>query len=463
MKKLLQRSIIQNFTKALLVFFVLFFIVARPTHAAPMFTENLGQWWAGLSGQQYNKQVFDFQSFIGMFSGLITMVFGCADPCPASLRSGAIDKTAVAIAGVYANPPASGIYYAQDLLQNFGPVKPAYAQTGTTGFTLLQPFLKIWRAVRNLTYIIFVIGIIGMGLAIMFRTKISPQATITIQSALPRLVIALLLVTFSYAIVGLLIDLTYVIFGVLTWGLHTGGLYSQSDAAAYFREYSSAGFANVTGFIFDKGLGGAWDVIQGTAPYSNIIGGSLIGIAAAVIGLIARVPTAVGGTVGISSLASVSVTLLPLILGLGLAILFFFIRILFELAKAYLLLLFYLIFGPILILWSVVTGSGVWEGWLKGLLANLLVFPAVGIIIFLVSVLLTTIQGPVWGPPYVGGGIDIIRGMIALGAIMLLPTIPSVISQFLGAKPLPIQLPQAQQQIQQMLNSLSSLGGRLIK
>jgi len=42
---------------------------------------------------------------------------------------------------------------------------------------------------------------------IMLRVKISPQAVVTVQSAIPKLITTLILVTFSYAIAGLVIDL----------------------------------------------------------------------------------------------------------------------------------------------------------------------------------------------------------------------------------------------------------------
>src|SRR3990172_12628792 len=52
---------------------------------------------------------------------------------------------------------------------------------------------------------------IVIGFLIMFRRQIDPHTVISIQNALPRIVLTLILITFSYAIVGLLIDLMYVI------------------------------------------------------------------------------------------------------------------------------------------------------------------------------------------------------------------------------------------------------------
>src|SRR5258708_14361646 len=51
---------------------------------------------------------------------------------------------------------------------------------------------------------------------IMFRVKISPQVVVSVQSALPKIAIALVLVTFSYAIAGFLIDIMYVFVGLFS-------------------------------------------------------------------------------------------------------------------------------------------------------------------------------------------------------------------------------------------------------
>ena len=55
-----------------------------------------------------------------------------------------------------------------------------------------------------------VIILIAAGFMIMFRVKINPQTVVSLQTMIPKLVITLLLVTFSYAIAGLVIDMIYV-------------------------------------------------------------------------------------------------------------------------------------------------------------------------------------------------------------------------------------------------------------
>ena len=56
---------------------------------------------------------------------------------------------------------------------------------------------------------------IVIGFMVMFRRKIDPKTVITVQNALPKIVLALLLVTFSYAIAAFMIDLMYLVMAII--------------------------------------------------------------------------------------------------------------------------------------------------------------------------------------------------------------------------------------------------------
>lgn len=453
-----------------------------PAHAYTS-SGNLQDFQKTLADQsKYNKESFDFQSIAGTMSGLATILIGCTidetgpdqkpdgkieyNKCPESFRVGAIPVMGVAIAGTMSSPPASGFQYLADIGQRLQLVKPAYAQTGF-GFGAVQPFLPAWRAVRNLTYLFFVLAAIGFGVSIMLRRRISPQAVITIQSTLPKIIVALVLVTFSYAIIGLLIDLIYVTFAILVWGLNSFGL-TVYDPANEFNYFRNASFTDAIGFVMSRGIGGAADIIAGTQPISTgLITGGMAGIAGAIWAIAQAIAAASATLAGaVPTAVGIGLATVPMIIGLALTVIYFLFRILFALARAYLLLLIHLIFAPILILYGTVGNSGVWNTWMRGTLANLLVFPFVGAITFLTTILMTLIgnAGTAWGPPFIGNNIYVMRGMISLGAIMLIPTIPDVINQMLGVRAgLPMQLPGVQQQIQTVIQNLTGIGQRLIK
>src|SRR5690606_25281628 len=79
------------------------------------------------------------------------------------------------------------------------------------GFSSLDPILDTWKAFRNVAYLFYVIMFLVIGFMIMFRQKISSQAVVTAQQALPKIIISLIAVTFSYALAGLMIDAMYLI------------------------------------------------------------------------------------------------------------------------------------------------------------------------------------------------------------------------------------------------------------
>lgn len=102
--------------------------------------------------------------------------------------------------------PVSSSDYFSDLASNFGIAKKAQAQEGA-GFASLKPFQELWKTFRNVVYVLFILLFLFIGLGIMFRIKMDPRSVMTIQNQLPKIVIGLILVTFSYAIAGFMIDM----------------------------------------------------------------------------------------------------------------------------------------------------------------------------------------------------------------------------------------------------------------
>ena len=117
--------------------------------------------------------------------------------------------------------------YTGYMAQNFGVAKHAYATAGCgpnptlgIGYCGLAPLLPIWEVFRNIVYLIFVLVFMIIGIAIMLRVHIDPRTVMTIENQIPKLILGLILVTFSYAIAGFLIDAMYIsiylIYGVMS-------------------------------------------------------------------------------------------------------------------------------------------------------------------------------------------------------------------------------------------------------
>ena len=137
-------------------------------------------------------------------------------------NGGAIGFMGNMIAMLYTPPTHTGEYI-KHLASNFGIAKSAHAvpaepggpaesggpvETGT-GFDGLKPLLPLWTVFRNIVYILFVLVFVIIGVAIMLRLKIDPRTVMTIQNQIPKLIIGILLVTFSFSIAGFLIDIMY--------------------------------------------------------------------------------------------------------------------------------------------------------------------------------------------------------------------------------------------------------------
>jgi len=316
---------------------------------------------------------------------------------------GAIGFISQLTASLYSHPPVSGVEYFADLGKNLGFVKPAYAQgVGFAGFSKLLP---LWKASRNLAYIFFIITFLYIGLAVMFRLKLDPRTVVTIQNALPKLVIALILVTFSYAIVGLMIDLIYVLInlGVLVIGQAAwpGDL---AKIAQQQGKYTSLSFAEGLGLIFGAGAKAFWSGIAGFFAVGVLL--LLFNVVAPVIG--------------------VSVAALPLVI-LAVIALFCIFKLFFALLTSYIYIILSILVGPLQIMMGVLPGSqGGFGSWFKNLLANILVFPAVALFLLLGNLLCGS-YGPSWTPPVIASSGRMLSSVIGFGLLLLLPKIPDAI------------------------------------
>lgn len=126
----------------------------------------------------------------------------------AETGGGAIGFASSMIAMTYDMPKASTIDYIAYLGDNFGIAKSAHAQG--VGFSSLSPILPLWTASRNIAYLFYILAFIVIGVLIMIRVRIDPRTVMTIQNQIPKIVVGIILITFSYAIAGFLIDFMYV-------------------------------------------------------------------------------------------------------------------------------------------------------------------------------------------------------------------------------------------------------------
>ncbi|HNW32809.1 MAG TPA: hypothetical protein PKL44_00995 [Candidatus Dojkabacteria bacterium] len=76
--------------------------------------------------------------------------------------------------------------------------------------------VDLWSFTRNLAYAFYVVIMIVIGFMIMFRNKIGGQVMVTLGNSIPKIVISLVLVTFSFAIIGIIIDIGGILRNVIS-------------------------------------------------------------------------------------------------------------------------------------------------------------------------------------------------------------------------------------------------------
>ncbi len=443
----MKKRLLNIFKKFALISFVLllsFFAFSKKTAAfeTPSLSYPL-QFEEAISGTDaMNLQSFVNETMKAVGASIlrfITGTFFSFDPSEIgqaknSSEPGLLSAGGMIIAGIYTSPPASGVQYLADLGQKLKIVKPAFADDETFGFSIMKTTQPIWRTFRNITYILFVLILIVMGFAIMFRVKISPQAVITFQTALPRVIIALILITFSYAIVGLIIDI---------------GIYLSGLIANIFKDIAIQSHLPGINILINVDEWAVSVITPGPLqPLTKPIGMALLyatSISALFLMLILLTPG-----IGI---------ILTLIIGLLLLIAFF--RTIWTLIKAFAMVVINLVFAPFRILIGVLPGSSAITDWLKDVVANVAVFPAILAMFFVGTYLIAggimsgignTIENVagLFGPEEVSFweklgeaiGLEIFNVFIAMlfpligiMIIFLIPKISEIIQSFITKKP----------------------------
>jgi hypothetical protein len=332
----------------------------------------------------------------------------------------------------------SGIGYTKSLINKFSPVSEVKAQgVGYSGLTWVQNY---WKGFRDMSYTLLVVVIIVFAFMIMFRVKLSPQTVISVQSALPKVVIAMILITFSYAIAGFAIDLMYVVSGIFALLLKYAGF--AKDINAVFGTISGTG----VGYAI---AGGFW-------VFFEMLGYAILFFVAALWSLLTTFAS------GINLFGMVlSVVFMLLSIWILILCLWYTIKIPFVMLKTLISIYLSIITAPLQILAGTISPSLGFGAWFKRLMSDILVFPVIGLLFWFAWATLWSAYAQAgldvkryftsafgtsdtaWIPEIIGsrgmGHQSGISGLILLGIsfgmIVLVPKVPELLkSIFLGEK-----------------------------
>jgi hypothetical protein len=359
-----------------------------------------------------SKEVYTINSQDLYLAGFQCIGIGCSDDPTNMFYYGksAVSNITNVVADIYTNPPADLALWVRDTAQAMG-FMPKQANAQGIGFSGLSVLLPIWKGFRNIAYALLAIVMIVIGFMVMFRKKIDPKTVVTVQNALPKIVITLLLITFSYAIVGLMIDLMYLVIALaaaLLIPVSNGAL--GADTAS---KYMNGGIWN----LFVMVLGGGLNSVNSIASLLSVHDIPIIGSGIPVVGGVANI--LIGAIVAV-------------------ALLIAWVRILFLLVGAYIQILISLFIGPLQILTEAFPGSNGFSSWLKNLFVNIAVFPITAAMLMIGTILASLNQGAtkVWTPPLLSsGGATGWVGIIGLGVLFAIPGIAGSLKEALKAKP----------------------------
>ncbi len=385
-----------------------------------------------------------------------------------NLSGGTLGAIGSIIESLYANPPVRTADYLASVGQGLGIVKEVHAQVVGSGAAVLTPILKLWQVSRNVSYVIMIIVFVIIGLMVMFRNRINPQTVITAQTALPGLIIGLILITFSFFLAGLLTDMAFVGTNLVGYYFYAAQPLTNSpqnlvadinnksvitlfssvipDNAISFGTDNNANLIqHAVSIIFDSASTGVQSFIRFAAAVMAFQTANMIGHAVPVVGDLVGIAT---GLIGSATAAIFAPQIIGMLLSwVAMAILIYsMVKLLLRLISSYLTIIFLTITAPFQLLAAALPGrQGMATSWILNMLANVLVFPAVLAVLYFVAYLLNFNRPPVFNisgqAGIIGshtlpllGGLDtqFINYLLAFGALVALPSIPDIISRSIG-------------------------------
>lgn len=294
------------------------------------------------------------------------------DNIPYDLKRGLMGMVEDAGTAVYANYPVVNIpeHLAQQWVPGYDEsVNSLYAANSASGhpsgYSELQKagISNLWRISLNISYVFFVIIMIIAGFMIMFRQKIGGQMMVTLGSVLPRVIVSLIIATFSFAIAGFIVDLGGVVSGLVSVVLGLGEDMNSINS-----------LGQLMGSIFNGGLV-TTSIISGATGAFGLAGFFTGGFG---IAALASNPATMTGLILVGAIGMIIALAIVGIILTGA------IKVLITLFKAYFGLLFGIILGPIQITLGAIPGNNaIIKNWFLSILRNVMVFP---VVLFIINV-----------------------------------------------------------------------------
>ncbi len=341
-------------------------------------------------------ETWEYELIVGVLRNVALGIAGSAPPSVQGVQTGSVNNIgSVGLGGVICHTTAHfleqppSLQPVNHLARMFRiPWQPqqAYAQTGTTLLSNYG-FETLWKTSRNVCYALLSIVLIIIGVMIMFRVEVSKRTIMTLQLALPRIVMSLILITFSYAIGGFFIDLVAILKNLL------GNMFN----------IPWANLGNLFGQL-------TW-AIAGLPGHGS--------------GMISQIPNLEGALSGI-----VSITMFVLV---GLMVIVALITIFVKFIAEWVNLFIRTAFAPFFILIGTLPGeNNTMFSWLKGMLASAIAIPLTGFGLWIAHAFVDPASGfsEIQGPGLVAQP-GLVNALVAFGILLIVPSIPAAVKDAL--------------------------------
>jgi len=325
----------------------------------------------------------------------------------------------------------------------------------------------------------------------MFRAKINPQTVISVENSLPKIVVALLLITFSFPIAGFLIDLTYISIGIIavffsnvqnppTWFagqpqeiLKRFYFSTSNNIWEFINPFYQSRVWQLSGAIFGilpnilkeiisaavlivmppikllsiilsaVSLGKIKPISEATFFIPKIKEGlEKAGLSTDIVGIIIAFVILIIEYLLIGPLYTIA-GVLVIFLILCLSLFYMFFRIFFMLLYSYIQIILLIFFSPVILAAEMIPGKSIFSSWVKNLILNLATWPLLIIMILISQILLNQPpnQGNFWLPPFlISVNPEYIRIIISMGILFMTPDLIRALKEMTGVKPMPLGL-----------------------
>jgi hypothetical protein len=374
----------------------------EPSYAVSSITESLVSLLAGYTDNNGKKSP-------GAVSLLTTSIGSLSVARPVSLRE------FVAYEGSRFRVPFSA--------------QPVYADAGA-GFVGIDAVLTLWVTMRNLTYLVFSIIFVVIGIMIILRIKVDSKTVLTVQSALPRMLLAVVAVSFSYAMAGFLVDVMYVCVGLIIYLGHQ--IFPGGTIATALEEVVGDPVLNYVGLLTGNGF---LDKISLTtsAQLGTVLSKIFdVGFFSKIFSVLSSATSASVGGVGLHSVAEGFIQL-----AVAIALLYALFKTWIMLITSYANIILAIIFAPVRLLFEVFPGQDPLQKWIREMLSELLTFPLVMTMILIATAIgldTSTPSGTPFLPPLIGAtSMDVGRLLVAFGIVLTIPKAAEMMHEFLKA------------------------------